>query len=226
MKRALFFMILSFMVFSLAGIAYSWQGRMAGMGDPYGLIMDESDFLIHPAGIAKGEGIKFYGHYRFDWRGVPDWDYTSNFIGGGPTALFPYKSSGDQQEHNGLLGAAFPLGPGRMGLFFQYTGKRGNYDGHEDSIFLSTYNTYSFKNDLDAFVLRLLYGLPIGSFKLGGEVQLGYNREKNEERFSTDFFGGPTYIENYPLGQGLPLTNLFPYMFPYDSKYWEVLLLN
>ena len=67
MKKTLFlFMILSFLVFSLAGIAYSWQGRMAGMGDPYGLIMDESDFLIHPAGIAKGKGINFYGNYRFN----------------------------------------------------------------------------------------------------------------------------------------------------------------
>jgi hypothetical protein len=223
MKRALFFMILSFMVFSLAGIAHSWQGRMAGMGDPYGLIMDESDFLIHPAKIADGKGVNFYGHYRFDWRGVPDWNYTQNFIGGGPTALFPYKSSGDQQEHNGLLGVAFPLGPGRMGLFFQYAGKRGDYDGRDNSTFLSTYNTFSFKNDLDAFVLRLLYGLPMGGFKLGGEVQLAYNREKNETEFLTDFFGGPGYLKNYPTGQALPLTNLFPYMFPYDSKYWEAL---
>jgi len=58
MKRTpLLIVVLTFLVFSMAGIAHGWQGRMAGMGDPYGLIKDESDFLIHPAGIAKGQGI-------------------------------------------------------------------------------------------------------------------------------------------------------------------------
>ena len=48
-------------VFSLAGAAHSWQGRMESMGNPFGLVMDESDFLIHPAGIADGKEINFYG---------------------------------------------------------------------------------------------------------------------------------------------------------------------
>jgi hypothetical protein len=221
-KTPLFILILVFLVFSLAGIAHSWQGRMAGMGDPYGLIKDESDFLIHPAGIAKGQGINFYGHYRFDWRGVPDWDYTLDF---GPGIQFPYRSSGDQQEHNGLLGAAFPLGPGRMGLFFQYAGKRGNFDGKED---LSgpplQFNRYDLKSDLDAFSLRLLYGLPIGVFKLGGEIQLAYRQEQNETFFDQDSgVGIHSFWTNNIFGSSLPNINTFPFMFPYDSNYWEAL---
>ena len=58
-KNCLFFVIISFLVLSLAGVSYGWQGRMGGMGDPYGLVEDESDFLFHPAGIANGKGINF-----------------------------------------------------------------------------------------------------------------------------------------------------------------------
>ncbi len=40
----------------------AWQGRMAGMGGVYGLVEDESDFLTHPALIANGQGLNFYGN--------------------------------------------------------------------------------------------------------------------------------------------------------------------
>jgi hypothetical protein len=76
-KSCLFFVILGFLVLSLAGVSYGWQGRMAGMGDPYGLVQDESDFLIHPAGIANGKGTNFYGNYRFNYTDVMKWNYTS-----------------------------------------------------------------------------------------------------------------------------------------------------
>jgi hypothetical protein len=63
------------LVMALAGISQAWQGGMAGMDDPYGLISDESDFLIHPAKIAQGDGVRFYGDYWFTYPGVMDWDY-------------------------------------------------------------------------------------------------------------------------------------------------------
>jgi len=40
-------------------------------------VQDESDFLIHPSGMADGKGINFYGNYRFNWRDVTDWNYSS-----------------------------------------------------------------------------------------------------------------------------------------------------
>jgi len=225
MKRTpLLIVVLTFLVFSMAGIAHSWQGRMAGMGDPYGLIKDESDFLIHPAGIAKGQGINFYGFYRFNWREVTDWNYTLDF--GPGISQFPYRSSGDQQEHDGLLGAAFPLGPGRMGLFFQYAGKRGDFDGKEDLLGPPLqFNRYDLKNDLDSFSLRLLYGLPIGGFKLGTEFQLAYRQEQNKTFFDQDSgVGIHAFWTNNIFGAILPFINTFPFMFPYDSKYWEAVL--
>ena len=216
-KSCLFFVILGFLVFSLAGVSYGWQGRMGGMGDPYGLVQDESDFLIHPAGIADGKGINFYGGYRFNYRDVMDWNYTLDII---PLFNLQFKTSGDEQRHDGLLGAAFPLGAGRMGLFFQYSGKRGDYDGREIQMGIPVLN-YNLKSDFDSFLMRLIYGLPMGGFKLGGEIQLAYRQEENQIVIKVPGI----YIKNYPpYGVISWDTNLLPFMFPYDSDYWSAIL--
>lgn len=222
-KIPLFILILTFLVFSLAGIAYSWQGRMAGMGDPYGLIMDESDFLIHPAGIAKGEGIKFYGHYRFNYTDVRDWKYTLDLFDPVTRVLishFPFRASGDEQNHEALVGAAFPVGLGRMAFFFQYAGKDSDFTGHENALDLGSpvFHRFSMDSDLDSFALRLLYGLPMGGFKLGGEIQLAYRNEENKTFLDFDK-NKPFGVFYFYLGE-----NLFPFIFPYDSKYWEAVL--
>jgi len=218
-KSCLFIVILGFLVFSLAGISHSWQGRMAGMGDPYGLVADESDFLFHPAKIANGKGINFYGGYRFNYTGVTDWNYNLDSFNpaGTLTGFYHYDTSGHEYRHDGLLGAAFPLGPGRMGLFFEYAGKRGDYDGHEDVLGISNYADYDLKSKLDNFALRLLYGLPICGFKMGGEFQLAYRKEQNRNDM-------PNFL-NYTLGTQIPGRNLTPFQLPYDtSRYWEALL--
>jgi hypothetical protein len=226
-KIPLFILILTFLVFSLAGIAYSWQGRMAGMGDPYGLIMDESDFLIHPAGIANGKGLNFYGHYQATYKDVTHWDITVDRINSPNPANWPFRTSGDEWRHDALVGAALPMGPGRMGLFLQYSATRGDYDGKENEWNTGTnyFHKYNLENDLDAFSLRLLYGLPMGGIKLGSEIQLAYHREKNETFMREDFSGGAFgFHTNYPFGPYYGWLNLFPFMIPYDSKYWEALL--
>jgi len=134
MKKVLLSVLfLSLLVFALSGVSYGWQGRMGGMGDPYGLISDESDFLIHPAKIAKGEGVKFYGDYRFLYTGVLEWDYEMDLFtpAGVLGAVFNREGEGEEQRHELLLGSSFPLGPGRMGLFFTYDGIRGESDGDQ-----------------------------------------------------------------------------------------------
>ena len=55
MKKVFVAVLMFFVVVTLAGTSYAWQGRMAGMGNPKGLIGDESDFLIHPAKIVAGQ---------------------------------------------------------------------------------------------------------------------------------------------------------------------------
>ena len=228
--KTLFIVILGFLVLSIGGPAYGWQGRMGGMGDPFGLVEDESDFLIHPAGIADGKGVNFYGNYRFTWTDVTDWDYTLKIFAPFLLERDPYRTSGDEWEHNALLGAAMPLGPGRMGIFFNYAGKRGDYDGtnHQETLGPVFYHSYKMESDLDSFALRLLYGLPMGKFKLGGEIQLAYRREENKTSITEDWAGGGAgpwaFYTNYPFGGGDWYLNLFPFMFPYDSKYWEGLL--
>jgi hypothetical protein len=217
-KSCLFLVIISFLVLSLAGVSYGWQGRMAGMGDPYGLVQDESDFLIHPSKIANGQGIILYGNYRFNYTGVTDWSYNLDLFNTAGTLLgfFHYDTSGQEYKHNALLGAAFPLGPGRMGLFFEYAGKRGDYDGHEDVLGMSNFLDYDLGSKLDNFALRLLYGLSICGFKMGGEFQLAYRQEENRNSIP--------YFLNYIVGTGSPTLNLTPFQLPYDSKYWEALL--
>jgi hypothetical protein len=224
MRMRYLVILLPFLLLALAGTSYAWQGRMGGMGDPYGLVADESDFLIHPAKIAKGEGVRFYGDYRFTYTGVTDWDYALDVYNTSGTLIgfYHYDTSGQEYKHNALLGAALPLGPGRAGLFFEYAGKRGDYDGAENIFGAPSFATYDLKSEFDNFALRLLYGLPMGSFKLGGEVQFAYRQEENETWWQRLVGGPETYLNQY-FGPLQPYSNLSPFMFPYDSSYWEAL---
>jgi hypothetical protein len=235
-KKILFLAILGVLVFALAGVAQAWQGRMGGMGDPFGLVADESDYLIHPAKIANGEGVRFYGDYRFTYTGVTDWNYDVNIFNSGGALLrfFQYDTSGYEQHHDVLLGTAFPLGPGRMGLFFNYQGKRSDYDGNVQSIFSPPTDTYDLSNQFDAFAMRLFYGLPIdgvpvvGSVKLGGEFQFAYRQEENEAEMlqqSVPPFGA--LLENPQGSFSIALfsgnKNFLLFMPPYNSHYMEAL---
>ena len=231
MRTKLFIVVLlPLLVVALAGVSQAWQGRMGGAGDPYGLLQDESDFLIHPAKIANGEGIRFYGDYRFTYTGVTDWDVeVKRFSPAGVLqAYFPKETSGDEYRHDALLGAAFPLGPGRMGIIFTYAGMRGKYDGNVPEWYPPTppiyYDTYTLTSDLDDFALRLLYGFPVGVFKLGAEVQFAYRQEENKALYNEDVGGGTRWLwENfYSAGIG-DYHNLYLLMMPYDSSYWEAL---
>jgi hypothetical protein len=159
-----------------------------------------------------------------------DWDYTLTTFSPTTGALrekWPFRSSGHEWNHDTLLGAGFPMGTGRMGLFFNYVAKRGDFSGHENEFDNGStfFHQYNLESDLDAFSLRLLYGLPIGNIKLGGEVELAYRNEENESFFNRDFGGGTRiFKENTPFGEWQESRNLFPFEFPYDSHYWETLL--
>jgi hypothetical protein len=208
----------SLLIFALGGVSYGWQGRMGGMEDPYGLVADESDFLIHPAKIANGQGVKFYGNYRFTYTGVSDWDHkVSEYDTTGVLQdILTWTFSGDEYRHNALLGSAFPLGPGRMGFFFTYDGMRGSYDGdYSSGIPPSYFETHTMDSDLDNFAFRLLYGLPIGGFKLGGEVQFAYRQEENKLYILAPLPEAFLNFYDFYYAAFLP---------PYDSRYWEALL--
>jgi hypothetical protein len=103
-----------------------------------------------------------------------------------------------------------------MGLFFAYDGMRGDFDGHEDALATSHFAEYDLTKNFDNVALRLLYGLPVGGVKLGGEVQFAYRQDENKN----DMPGRVNYI----LGTANPQSNLTPFQLPYDSKYWETLL--
>ena len=225
MKRFLLtFMTVCLLVLVVSGVSWSWQGRMAGIEDPYGLVADESDFLIHPAKIAKGSGVKIYGDYRFTYTDVKNWNYTLNELtpAGALIYSYQYDTSGKEYKNNALLGVAFPLGTGRMGVFFAYDRTRGNYDGHEAIPGLSdNYLQHELSEDLDNFALKLIYGMPVGRFNLGGEIQLAYRQEKQTTWINAAYLGEG--ITNYPWGANRVWLNVYPYMIPYDSKYWETL---
>jgi hypothetical protein len=215
--------ILGFLVLSIAVTAYSWQGRMGGMGDPFGLVQDESDFLIHPAWIAQGQSVKFYGDYRFTYTGVKDWDIKLNQLNTAGTLVdfFHFDTSGHEYKHNALVGTAFPFGGGRMGLFFTYDGMRGDYDGNEDVLGINNFAAYDLRKNFDNFALRLLYGWMVGGMDVGLEVGMAYRDEQQKTWWNrTDMLVG---TQNYIWSWGVPWRSLFPFMIPYDSKYWELL---
>jgi hypothetical protein len=217
-KVSIFFMVISLLVFAFAGVSSAWQGRMGGMGDPYGLVQDESDFLINPSDIGKGEGIKFYGNYRFTYTGVTDWDYHLDQFNtaGALTAFYNYDTSGQEYKHNALVGAGFPLGPGRMGLFFTYDGTRGDYDGNVDILGVSNFADCDLTKDLDNFALRLLYGFPVLGMNAGLELGAAYRDEEKKWWVSYPPTKNDVWPTDYPQ-------NLHSFMNPYDSQYWEIL---
>jgi hypothetical protein len=223
MSKRCLLLLLPLLLLALASTSYAWQGRMGGMGDPFGLVADESDFLIHPAKITNGEGIRFYGDYRFTYTGVLDWDHDRGLFetDGTLVGFYHFDTSGEEYRHNALLGAGLALGPGRMGLFFEYAGKRGDYDGSEDILGVPSFGVHDLTSEFDNFALRLLYGLPIGAFKLGGEVQFAYRQEENKALYyRTD---GYALWKNSFWDGLLADDNLFVFMLPYDSSYWEAL---
>jgi hypothetical protein len=221
MKKVLLFMLgLSMLVLALSGVAQGWQGRMGGMGDPYGLISDDSDFLIHPAKIAKGDGVRFYGDYRFTYMGVLKWDYDREVYNLAGTLLETMATdlSGDEQSYNALLGAAFPLWLGRMGILFTYEGIRDAYDGDhvEGNPTPDSFHAVEMESALDAFALRLLYGLPVGGLNLGGEAYIAYRQEEDKTYdYSTDLSGAQ--LNSYSW-----FPRLF-FIYPHESEYWEAL---
>jgi Ca-activated chloride channel family protein len=73
-RRILILAILPVLVLALAGVAQAWQVRTSDMGDPYGLLSNESNVLIHLAKIAKGEGSTLYDYHRFAYTDVTAWD--------------------------------------------------------------------------------------------------------------------------------------------------------
>jgi hypothetical protein len=197
---------------------------MAGMGNPFGLVPDESDFLTHPSMIADGKGINFYGGYRFTLTDMDDWDITLSSVDPATGALLTqsgFRASGDESRHDAHLGSAMPLGPGRLGIFFGYSGKRNDFSGDANQFdpLGSTDTGFHLGSDFDSFELRLLYGFSMGALSLGSEIQLAYRDEKNE----TLQFNSDGWATNFPLGGMVPAANLFYYMVPYNSEFWEIL---
>lgn len=223
-KRFVFSGLLIVLFLSIPCYPYAWQGRMAGMGDPSGLVPDESDFLTHPSMIADGKGINFYGGYRYTFTDVDSWDITLKSFDPATGALITrsgFKASGDENRHDAHLGLAMPLGPGRLGVFFGYSGKRNDFSGdaNQYDTFDSVNTRFRLYSDFDSFELRLLYGFSIGALNLGSEIQLAYRDEENKTlQFNSE--GGVT---NFPLGGMIPAANFFHYMIPYDSEFWEIL---
>jgi len=225
MKKVFVAVLMFFVVVALAGTSYAWQGRMAGMGKPLGLIGDESDFLIHPAKIVSGEGVQYYLDYQFTYTDLIHMDSNIDVgILGGPTIpiLGSNATSAREYDHNSLIGASFPLAKGRMGVFFAYDRKDGDFDS---DVSLLGYN-FGVKSDadsrLDNFALRLIYGQPVKSANLGVELGVAYRDEYQKEWLSySEYEDFSEYYGQYTLGiQGVGTT--LPFMVPYDSQYWEM----
>ncbi len=239
------FLFLPLLLVLLWGTAFAWEGRMGGMGDPYGLVSDESDFLILPSKIANGsKGVEYFGTARFLYHDVTDWNWSGKLAGpisilgsslDGLSASGKWNSSGDLFDYSTTIGAAFPAGAGRMALFFNYTGQRGSFDGDQklygavDDDSISARSSYSMDNSLDNFNLRMIYGQPIGcDLQLGGEIQIAYTQDQNKYFNSLRNLlvnGSPLDDVDISLNQKNDLVGeLFPFMKPYDSNYWEILL--
>ncbi len=225
MKKNGFAVLAALSVLILAAPVWAWQGRMAGFGDAEGLAPDESDFLAHPAAIVKGAGSSFYGHYRLTYDKATSWDYNLSLIP--HSTSFDYSASGRTWKNEAQLGAAFAAGAGRMGIFLEYAAARGKYDGRENyrlGPFGADGISFDMKDDLDRFALRMIYGLPVGGSRLGWELQVAYRNEEKEQRLIDRDWSGSwtaTYKNEPWAAEDSPYSSLYPYLIPFQSKYWE-----
>jgi hypothetical protein len=207
----------------------AWQGRISGMGEVTGLVEDESDFLTHPASIAGGKGLNFYGDMRFKNLDVEKFSFSTKSSNAANPSIWSVAGSdaaGREWQYSGLTGTAFPVGPGRMGIFFQYTGLDGSMNGDMTRDLSSgAHDAYSFdlKNKLDDLSLRFLFGVPMGgNMKLGGELQIGQKKEKK-----SNFIGNLNGVDAYAnalYGYNDGPYSLLQYGVPFDSKYYEASL--
>jgi hypothetical protein len=207
-----------------AGLSYAWMGRMTGMGDPYGLVNDESDFLIHPALILNGEGKNYYGDYRYKYGDVKDWDFDLNDydLNGNLDDYYHIDTSGHEDLHEILVGGTLPLNQGRLGVFLSYSHCMGAYDGDGESSTDGLNWNYDFDSDLDDFSLRLLYGRPLLGMKTGSELAVSYNKEENVTWANT--VDKALGTRNYMWTWSMPMRSLLPIMPSYESESWDVLL--
>jgi hypothetical protein len=204
--------------------AGAWTGRMSGMGGPYGLVEDESDFLTHPAVIPQGKGLTFYGDLSFFKKDVQKWDVSVNL---GNDYAVTREADGDEWNADTRLGFALPLGVGRMGVFFEYSGnfisRGGRYRGNGADYIGSTTASpgiIDVRNENDSIAVRVLYAQPAfdGKAKLGGEFSIGYVTETSS--VMTDTLYGTLYVRhNYHWDNSF--LNGFAYALPYSSRYWE-----
>lgn len=214
---------LVFFFFAFENAGFAWQGRMGGMGDPYGLIPDESDFFIHPSKMKKGEHAKFYANFRYTHPEATDWNYGLNrFL---PTGAFNssqhFYTSGSENTFNGNIGSTFPAGPGAMGIFFSYEGEKGKYDGSEYSTTATPENfLYDLSNKNHHFQLTSIYSFPLGDIKMGTELGIAKKSDDQESFiYDTKSIRG---TQNYPWSWAFPYLSTFPFMIPYDSDYTEI----
>jgi hypothetical protein len=218
MKKVLAAVLAFFIVVVLAGTSYSWQGRMSGMGKPLGLIEDESDFLIHPAQIASGEGIKYYLDYGITYTGLIHMD---SKIDVGIPGIFSLPildnnlTSGHTTEHNTLVGASFPFAKGRMGVFFGYDKQNGDMDSDVKILGDDFGLDSNASTRLDNYALKFIYGQPVKGMNLGAELGVAYRNEKQDDTLNLSL-GGPASLSLEGIGATLP------YMVPFNSSYWEL----
>jgi hypothetical protein len=224
-KQIVLVLLVLLSVFLVFGSSLAWQGRMAGMGDPYGLTPDDSDFLIHPALIVGGEGFDFYSNLDFKYTGISKWDiYIEPFDES-------FDSSGDQFDYGAMLGPVFSLGTGRMGIFFAYEGMNRDIEGDADYpgdpswppfADASTSADYDLESDMNDFSLRLIYGLPIdvNCLNIGAEAKISYIDEKQTSEWENN--DGRSLLNRLNIiARNHWAANTLWFQVPYDSDYWQ-----
>ncbi len=172
------------------------------MDNPFGLVDDESDFLIHPAAIAAGKGTTYYATYQFTYDRIADMNFHTSFTEPGeePTP-YPYDSNGHDLKSECQAGMVFPAAQGRVGIFLEYTRDRGDFEGDQWSTPGIGF-TYDMASDSDDYTLRLIYGMPVRGCLAGAELQVSSRVEKNE---NTMYYDGLT-TWNMPVGARSPIS--------------------
>ena len=130
-------------------------------------------------------------------------------------------ASGSERDHDTSIGGTWALGTGRLGIFVKYSLKEGSYDGSSYNgfgPFSIEHEAFAFGTDAQSIAVKILYGFPIGTWKLGTEIGFAHKSHSNFIAQSLD--NGGSFI-NVPVNALSAPYDFFIYMMPVDATWNE-----
>ena len=204
----------------VASTAWADQGRISGMGDPVGLIKDDTDYLVHPSLLSPSR-VNYFLNYSASYDKTKDWNINAHGEG---TALahqidlggqgeWSFSNHGGSHTHKVQLGVEVPTLGGSWAAILEYTTNQGKYDNGQ--AMQGVAYAWTMDDEERNWNARFLYATKVDTYQLGLEFQLGHKNDKNDQFDTNAQHADPNFA------WGGNNFDQFMYMIPCNSRYYE-----